>query len=175
MHPPDAAKLRRENGSSAVYRGVGPRLQAMTKTGDGGSAEDGGLPGGQKNKRASRYCDAPLPPLIWLPQHSRRPAVIRPAAMPDVRASGMPSRIARKTGSEARSGGPKADDIDRSVTEPANGRQRPPAWDARCRAPTAPARALAMRYRSPDRSTQCPSRWPDRTNPCTCTRPARSG
>src|SRR5262245_12458828 len=53
----------------------------------------------------------PSAPLVWLPQHSRRPAVIRPATVPPVIASGVPIRLLRKTGrSRGRAQG-RADEI----------------------------------------------------------------
>src|SRR5437867_2780897 len=45
---------------------------------------------------ASLRC--PPAPLVWLPQHSRRPAVIRPAISCELDASGVPAQFLRKTG-----------------------------------------------------------------------------
>ena len=42
---------------------------------------------------ASRHYDAPLPSLAWLPQHSRRPAVIRPATSISLKGNGCTSGI----------------------------------------------------------------------------------
>src|SRR3977135_3188314 len=55
------------------------------------------------NKRASRYCDAPLLHWSGSPSNSRRPAVIRPATCPPEKAMGMPAILLRNI-DESRAG-----------------------------------------------------------------------
>src|SRR5439155_15531195 len=64
---------------------------------------------------ASLRC--PPAPLIWLPQHSRRPAVIRPATLTLMRATAVPVCFLRKTENPAMAAAAAADDFVASLTK----------------------------------------------------------
>src|SRR5262245_37186484 len=170
--------LRRREAAKAD--GVRPILARFSGVGpyEAGTELDWGRGNNREryvqNKRAPRYCDAPLPPLIWLPQHSRRPAVIRSAAAP-CRGKRRTAAFLRKTRRFAPRGCGAADRFATRITEPAMRRPARRASDGGCRAPRVAVRRWARRCRLPDRSRRCRSRLPGCTLPCTCIRPVRLG
>src|ERR1044071_993233 len=56
----------------------------------------GGRTARVQNKRASQILRCPSAPLAWLPQHSRRPAVIKPAASASLIASAVPGQFSQE-------------------------------------------------------------------------------
>src|SRR5262245_44688367 len=170
--------LRRREAAKAD--GVRPILARFSGVGpyEAGTELDWGRGNNREryvqNKRAPRYCDAPLPPLIWLPQHSRRPAVIRSAAAP-CRGKRRTGAFLRKTRRSSLRGRGMADDFATRITEPATRRRARRASGGGCRAPRVAVRLWARRCRWLGHSTRCPARLPGCTLPCTCIRPVRSG
>ncbi len=124
---------------------------------------------------ASLRCPSAL--LIWLPQHSRRPAVIRPAAA--TRASGVPAKFSGKSHHSREIPGQTANDFVVALTVLSNSAAAdpfaPPATDSWCHAARGAAPSPATGSQASDRSTRCQSHWPDRRCRCTCTRPVRPG
>jgi hypothetical protein len=139
-----------------------------------------------KNKRASPHCDTLLPSPAWLPQHSRRTAVIRPATPRTQKATSVPARFSKESAISRPDGPSRLTTLSRILqiwVEPAyasrsSAAERPStgrAADAGGRGRKASAPARASGWRLPDRSTRCRSPWRNRTGRCICTRPARRG